>query len=587
MARAAWSWARSASGGGLPQAVVRQSDGKLVAAGSNTVRRANADGSTDTAFGTAGTTTFEPHVLRNASALALQPDGRILVGGRSISDGFAIVRLLPNGVIDGSWTTVRTEFAEENGGSGRVDVLRTLLPAADGGVLAVGGAGISRYRSDGSPDPGFGGGGQALLLPGDRDAVAAFVAGGFVVSVGSARNGSHPPGFVVITTRVPVGGLFHPLPPTRILDTRTGLGMIHPTGPGKLAAGRMLYLKVAGRGGVPISGVGAVALNLTATEPTAGSFVTLWPGNRAQPNASNLNFSAGQTVANLAVVLVDNDGSMRLANAAGAVHLVVDVAGWYGDGSEVGGQTFHPVAPSRVLDTRDGNGAQAAKVGPGGVVSLLVAGRGGVPASGATAVVMNLTVTEPTAGNFVTVWPAGEALPNASNVNVVAGQTRANLVMVPIGAGGRVYLYNFNGSAHLIADVAGWFSSPADIDGRPLHAVVSPTRILDTRVGNGASLAKVGSGATLALQVTGRGGLPATGVTAVVLNVTVTDATQAGFVTAYPFGGARPNSSSLNFTAGDTVPNLVVVPVGPGGVVNLYNRTGTTNLIADVAGWFG
>ncbi|MEA2829159.1 MAG: hypothetical protein QOG43_3598, partial [Actinomycetota bacterium] len=92
---------------------------------------------------------------------------------------------------------------------------------------------------------------------------------------------------------------------------------------------------------------------------------------------------------------------------------------------------------------------------------------------------------------------------------------------------------------------------------------------------------------TLALQVTGRGGLPASGVTAVVLNVTATDATQGGFVTAYPAGSPRPNASSLNFTAGDTVPNLVVVPVGSGGVIYLYNRTGTVNLVADVAGWFG
>ncbi|MEA2825963.1 MAG: hypothetical protein QOG43_402, partial [Actinomycetota bacterium] len=524
------------TGWGPPQAVARQPDGKLIAAGSDGVRRVNADGSVDTGFGTGGKTTFDPARLRNLTAIALQPDGRILVGGRSISDGFAILRLLPNGAIDGSWAPVRTEFAEENGGSGRVDVLRTLLPTTEGGVLALGGAGISRYRPDGTPDPGFGAGGQALLLPGDRDAVVALLGAGHVFSVGSARIGSHPTGFVLQTTKLPVGGMFHPLPPTRILDTRTGLGRSSAETPGKLAAGSWLYLKVAGRGGVPISGVGAVALNLTATEPTMGSFVTLWPGNQGPPNASNLNFSAGQTVANLSVVLVDNGGSMRLVNAVGSVHLVVDVAGWYGDGSEAGGQRFHPVAPSRVLDTREGNGAPAAKVGPGGVVSLLVAGRGGVPASGATAVAMNLTVTEPTEGDFVTVWPAGDALPNASNVNVAPGQTRANLVMVPIGAGGRVYLYNFNGSAHLVADVSGWFGGAADPTGQPLHAVVSPSRILDTRFGNGAPVAKVGSGATLALQVTGRGGLPASGVTAVVLNVTATDATQGGFVTAYPAG---------------------------------------------------
>ena len=116
---------------------------------------------------------------------------------------------------------------------------------------------------------------------------------------------------------------------------------------------------------------------------------------------------------------------------------------------------------------------------------------------------------------------------------------------------------------------------------------LSPARILDTREGNGAPAAPLGSGKTLDLQVTGRGGVPSSGVSAVVLNVTVTEPSAGGFLTAFPTGEARPNASNLNFTAGQTVPNLVVAKLGAGGKASLYNPFGSVQVIADVAGWYG
>ena len=117
---------------------------------------------------------------------------------------------------------------------------------------------------------------------------------------------------------------------------------------------------------------------------------------------------------------------------------------------------------------------------------------------------------------------------------------------------------------------------------------LAPSRVLDTRIGNGAPAAPVASGATLRLQVTGRGGVPATGVSAVVLNVTVTRPTATGYVTVFPDGTAQPNASNLNFVPGQTVPNLVVVKVGTGGMVDLTNMSpGSTHLVADVAGYYG
>jgi hypothetical protein len=91
-------------------------------------------------------------------------------------------------------------------------------------------------------------------------------------------------------------------------------------------------------------------------------------------------------------------------------------------------------------------------------MTLQVTGRGGVSATGVSAVVLNVTVTEPASGGWLAAWPAGEALPLVSNLNYVAGQTVPNIVVVKVGAGGKVNFYSSGGPVHVIADVAGWFT---------------------------------------------------------------------------------------------------------------------------------
>src|SRR5438270_339135 len=159
---------------------------------------------------------------------------------------------------------------------------------------------------------------------------------------------------------------FHPLTPTRILDTRTGAGGV-PIAP--VGGGGILNVQVAGRGGVPASGVSAVVLNLTATNTTASSFVTAYPAGVLRPNASNLNFVAGQTVPNRAIVKLGTGGQISLFNLTGNVDLVADVGGWFSDGSvpSVGTNVFIGVTPARVLDTRDGTGGFATPLGQGAI----------------------------------------------------------------------------------------------------------------------------------------------------------------------------------------------------------------------------
>jgi uncharacterized protein (DUF1501 family) len=366
---------------------------------------------------------------------------------------------------------------------------------------------------------------------------------------------------------------FQPVRPVRILDSRSGIGLGRVF---RLGPGQTIDLPVAGQGPVPATGAAAATMNVTVTGCDSPSYLTVWPAGEPRPNASNLNVVTGQTVPNLVISKLGASGRVSLFNAFGTTDVIVDLLGWF-----PADNAYVPVVPARVLDTRVGIGAPAAKVDAGGVVPLVVRGRGGLPdRSDIDAVVMNVTVTEPDTVSYITVWPNGEARPNASNLNMASGQTVPNLVVAKVGTGGIVNVFNANGSTHLVADVLGWF--PA---GSGFHPLV-PARILDTRTGIGGATGRLGGAGLLELQVTERGGVPST-ATSVVMNVTATEADAASYVTVWPAGQARPDASSLNTVPGITVPNLVIAKVGIGGMVDFFNAFGRVHLIADVVGWFG
>ncbi len=242
------------------------------------------------------------------------------------------------------------------------------------------------------------------------------------------------------------------------------------------------------------------------------------------------------------------------------------------------------MTPDRILDTRVDNGASG-PVPADGEVSLQVEGRGGVPASGVGAVVLNVTVTAPQTGGYLTVYPDGVTRPVTSNLNFSKGETIPNLVVAPVGSDGKVDFYNGSGgTAQIVGDVSGWFASGSA--GAGGLTPLTPDRIMDTRVDNGAS-GPVPADGEVSLQVEGRGGVPASGVGAVVLNVTVTAPQTGGYLTVYPDGVTRPVTSNLNFSKGETIPNLVVAPVGSDGKVDFYNGSGgTAQIVGDVSGWF-
>jgi hypothetical protein len=396
-----------------------------------------------------------------------------------------------------------------------------------------------------------------------------------VTATNAAGSGTASPASNTVT---PGRGVYRPLAPARILDTRTLSG--------PLAGGSTITVQVAGAGNVPADGVYAAVLNVTATNTTAPSYLTIYPAGIPQPLASSLNWTAGQTVPNLVEVAVGPQGQVNIFNAAGSTDVIVDVEGYVATPVTTPGPSglFNAVTPSRILDTRNGTGSAApgGPVGPNSTIVLPVAGNGVVPATGAAAVVLNVTVTRPSAASYLTVFPTGNK-PLASNLNFAAGQTVPNRVIVPLGASGSISFYNAFGSVDVIADISGWFTDASNPNATGTRfAPVPPARILDTR-----NAQKLGPNQSMGVSITGNGPIPTFGVQAVVLNVTVTGPTASSYLTVWPDGDPRPLASDLNFSAAQTVPNMVVVKVGTTGAIDLYNAAGSTDVVIDVMGWYG
>ena len=249
--------------------------------------------------------------------------------------------------------------------------------------------------------------------------------------------------------------------------------------------------------------------------------------------------------------------------------------------------TYTPVTPTRLLD---GRATPQVRLGPAGPTDVKVTDVAGVPATGVSAVVLNLTVDLPTAASFFTISPTGTAT-TTSSLNFAAGETRAAATTVKVGTGGMVTITNAFGQAFPIVDIQGYFTNalvaPAGSSYVPLGA---PSRVVDTR--SGPTPTKFAADETRDISLTappiaGATPVPA-GATAVVANFTVTNTTADGFLTAFPkaIPVNRPLVSNLNWAAGRSIPNLATIPLSADGKITVYNSAGATDVLIDVAGYY-
>jgi hypothetical protein len=391
----------------------------------------------------------------------------------------------------------------------------------------------------------------------------------------------------------PPGGAYMALAsPTRVIDTRTGLGGT------TLSAGATLNFTVP-TSLVP-SGSLAVVVNVTVTNTQAPGYLTAWPQGTSQPNTSVLNWLAGQTVADLATIPISSANGLSFYNGSpGAMDLVVDLEGYYAapSASTGGSGHFYPLPPYRIADTRPGTASNYAgqTLGYKGnpqQIAIAVGGSGGVPATGVSAVLLNVTVTDTSAWSYLTVWPAGASQPLASNLNWAPGQTVANRVQVGLGANSSIALANAFGTADVVVDVVGYFSSAASssTQGDVFVPLGSPARLLDTRNGTGGITGPLPSDASVSLVAAGQAGLPApnspTPPDAIVGTLTGLSPTSAGdYLTLYPSGSAPPVASDVNLNGFEPVANMIAASLSSGSL-KIFNAYGGAQAIIDVTGYF-
>ncbi|GAA5193856.1 hypothetical protein GCM10023322_56790 [Rugosimonospora acidiphila] len=375
-----------------------------------------------------------------------------------------------------------------------------------------------------------------------------------------------------------VGDGFLPGPndPRRVYDSRTsGVDSVPAGGVVKLSLDQL----TAGA-----TGVEAALVNVTVTNPTAAGYIAVYPDGTTAPTTSSVDYAAGQTVANHTVALAGGNGIVDFYNhSSGPVDLIVDSLG-----AQVHGQasdTYQPDGPVRLLDTRTTVGGAQGPVPAAGSVTVQVAGTNGVPAD-AAAVVMSVAATDTRSAGFLTVYNDGGSRPGVSAIDWAAGQTASNLVVAPLTDGKLVFYNSGPGTANFLADIVGYYNQGGQSS---VFLPSKPTRLLDTRsgLGNNGQIVKLQPHQQLVLSTAANFGAAASsGISSVEVNLTTTNATAAGYITAYPTGKARPVTASLDYPAGQTVANMAVTPAS-NGAITLYNGgPAAVDLIVDLAGGY-
>jgi hypothetical protein len=353
-------------------------------------------------------------------------------------------------------------------------------------------------------------------------------------------------------------------PPIRAIDTRVSK---------RLAKGRTLRVSLAG---MVADDAQAAVIDLAAVDPAGAGYLTAWSCDEVKPPTSNLNYLADTTRAAHAVVTLSADTSICVYTMADT-DVLVDVTGSYSTAASA--LRFHPLAPTRIYDSRLSGGRW--RTGETRAIP--------VP-SNAAAVAINVTITDPVAAGFVTVFPCQAALPLVSNINYSAGQVVANLVQTGVG-GGAICVHS-NVRTHIVIDLEGTYDASAD---GLRYQAVAPTRLVDTRIGLGSVYGRV------AMDAGGLGPWPSNGpvattavpgdVKALMVSMIAVAPWTAGWAEVGPCvepAYATPyHSSTVNFVADDIVANQAITPTRAASGADVCTfATSPAYHVVDLTGWF-
>jgi alpha-tubulin suppressor-like RCC1 family protein len=379
-----------------------------------------------------------------------------------------------------------------------------------------------------------------------------------------------------------------PLVPARLLETRSGPGTAtidgQHLGVGKVSKSTSYTLDVAGRGGVDPAAT-AVMLNVTAVFPEDLGFLTVYPCTPQPPQASHVNYFPGDVAPNSVLAKVSDQGTVCVFTLA-TTDIVIDVTGYV----PVGGAPV-PLEPARLVETRsgplettvDGQFQGVGRATPGSTVKFKVWDRGGVPTK-TEAVYLNVTAVFPDAPGFLTVYPCSATVPEVSNVNYFPGDVVPNAVLASVSTDGFVCVYS-SASADIIADVNAYLPPGGN------RVSIEPARCADTRsdgktfdgLFQGAGM--IQAGGTYAITIGGRCNI-ASDASAAYLNVTAVFPEAPGFLTVWPCDEPRPDTSNVNYAAGEVRPNSVLskVSLDNQGQICVFSLA-TTHIIVDANGY--
>jgi hypothetical protein len=381
------------------------------------------------------------------------------------------------------------------------------------------------------------------------------------------------------------GTTFVSITPSRLLDTRSGNTTIdgQSAGIGPYQALTVTPVKVAGRAGIPNDAI-AAALNIIAINPSGDGFITVFPCGTSVPITTNINFFRGAIISNMVISKLGTDGSVCIYSNV-TTDVVIDINGAF---PAVSTQSFTNINPVRVLETRPGNYTNdgryngIGRLAPGSITQLDLANRLGIP-NDVSAVSLNIIAITPQADGYLTVFPCdGGGVPNTSTVAYRAGKIISNATIAKV-VGGKVCIYTLS-AVDVVVDLSGAFKNVTSFKS------VAPARLLETRPGNNTvdgqqnGIGTRAGGSITEVQVTGRAGIPADAIAAVV-NVTAVNTQAPGYMTVFPCGKPVPTATNVNYdSAGAIISNTVISQLGSGKIC-IYTLS-SSDIVVDVTGVF-
>jgi uncharacterized delta-60 repeat protein len=601
------------------------SDGDIIIAGvtatsaSNNdlyMARINSDGTLDNSFDSDGSVIINVSANDSFVDLAVRSDGNIAIAGSAIADPTVVV-VTPTGAL---YTAFNDDGVSRITGLPWAITVNALSIQADGKMVFAGRKTdgsvnshlVGRLTANGNLDPTFNGDGLNIIEVGTpvyQGTLHEIVVqpDGKSAAIGSFFDPSSPSYTRTILFRLTSSGTLD-----TTLNSSTTPGYVASGLSGGDDEGYAIAVNSTGQlftGLTSWTGSGrcvGISRYNTTLAPTTWTDESLSPALKnvaySDTVASNLGAAATYTLQSgtlpTGVALAANGSLSGTPTATGVFPITIRATTGSGtldlNTTLTINNTFTPVTPARVADTRNNTGGVGTtKIGNGAdggnPLTFRVLGTGNIPSTGVAAVSLNVTAVGTQVGSeggYISVYPCANGQPDVSNLNFVNDQTVPNAVIVPVDTNGNICAYVY-GKAHIIIDVNGWFASNSGF------TTVTPARVADTRNNTGGvGTTKIGNGANggnpLTFRVLGTGNIPSTGVAAVSLNVTAVGTqvgSEGGYISVYPCANGQPDVSNLNFVNDQTVPNAVIVPVDTNGNICAYVY-GKAHIIIDVNGWF-